>query len=765
MAEAGVYSRSMAHQSKENYHSILIGLGVALCFFGFLSGTTRFWRVDLNTVGIAGKWFILFGIVLVNYGYLKLKNLNLPLVPIINPFGAAVILFLLFFVDYLTRAYGFFPSDSFRGELLLCGLGVAWLARRSFTNFYLALPILTAVLCLTAFWTQSNGKLLLFDDHASFFYRLEMLKENFPNIPHFNPLWNGGIDSRDYFPTGVLNVFLIFAPFIYAFPIESLYNLIIVSMFFVLTPLSLYFSARLLKRDKQEALLASFFALTGSILWYRWGLKYGALGFCVSAILFPLNLSLLIRLLDEEFELSFKQAAFFTASLLLMGFWSLSAVAFLPMLVVVLFNFRRLLRKRYVKGVFALFFVVYLPWAATFLTASKVGAFISLNTPAAQMEAPNNSSNSNNEGSEDQRDLSNPWSGKMGSLVVRAKLQPASFKSMVQHVRDVTIMTNPLILFLSIAGLIIIPRRYRNIIISVVGWNLFLTIVVSAWKPQLELDRMYLIALFILAIPTAAAVKYILDKSISANLFQRSVGVLTGSFLIFSLFATTAIVHSRREEQYFFTDDSFFKVGSGIKTFSKGGRALFPGFILHDLSRAHIAPLVFLSGKPIVASFPFHQVWWYSEQIPQFYIDLGLQGIEEYFDLMNADILVVREPKWIQFMNDNPDHYLFRQIENNFLIYERKKAVLNYFAEGEGEVLSQDSNKVSIKLKSQEAVIKFNYFNFLEAEGCTVSPVHYPGEIVFTRIKNCREPDKEIIIKAASAPKRVFEEASRLLGL
>jgi hypothetical protein len=754
---------SLNSNSKENTNSILVGLGVALCLFGFLSGTTRFWRVDLNTVGVAGKWFILIGIVLINFGYYKLKKLNLPLTPLINPFGAASILVLLFFVDYITRAYGFFPSDSFRGELFLCGLLLAWLARRSFGNIYFFLPILTVLLCLVAFWVQSNGKLLLFDDHASFFYRLEMLKENFPEIPHYNPLWNAGIDSRDYFPTGVLNVFFLFAPLIYALPIETLYNLIIVTIFFILTPLSLYLSARILNRDKKEAFLASFFAITGSILWYRWGLKYGALGFCVSAILLPVNFAVLVRMLDEEFELSLNQAILLTVSLLLMGFWSLSAVAFLPLLLVLLFNIRTLIKKRYLKGVFIVFFIFYLPWAATFLTASKVGAFISLNAPADQMEAPVN--NKRSENPEDTRDLNNPWSGKMGSLVVRAKPQTITFKSIVQHVRDVTIMTNPLILFLSISGLVLLPRRYRNLFMLLVGWNLFLTIVVSAWKPQLELDRMYLIALFILSIPTAAAVRYILDGAHRRNLFQRSIGIITGGFLAFSIFSTTAIVHSRREEQYFFTDDTFFKVGSAIESFSKGGRALFPGFILHDLSRAHIAPLVFLSGRPIVASFPFHQVWWYSEQIPENYIKRGLPGVEEYFDLMNADTLVVREPKWIQFMNDNPDYYLFRRIENNFLIYERKRAVLNYFAEGVGELVSQDSNHVRIKLKSEEAVIKFNYFNFLEASGCTLSPVRYPGELFFIKISKCDDSKSEIIIKAASAPKRVIKEASSLLGL
>ncbi len=748
----------MDQNRRENFYSLLVGFGVTLSIFGLLSGTTRFWKVDLNTVGIAGKWFILPGLLALAYGYIKFRKLNLPLTPLVNPFGAALVLPLLFLVDFLSRGYGFFPPDSYRGELIVCGFLLAWLCRNSFSLLYkFSLPM-TVFLCVIAFWIQSNGKLLLFDDHASFFYRLQMLKDNFPLIPHYNPLWNGGIDSRDYFPTGVLNVFLIFAPLIYLFPLENLYNLIIAIIFFGMVPTSLYFTARFLGRDRNEGLLASVVALTSSILWYRWGLKYGALGFCVSAILLPLNCSILIRLLDEEFELSFKQACLLIISLLLMGFWSLSAIAFVPLLLILARNFKKLIQKKHIVFVLTVFFAVYIPWSAIFVTASKVGSFISLSPPTTQIDSlksPN----------EPEIDLSNPWAGKMASLVVRAKNEDISLKSILKHLRDVTIMTNPLILLLSLPGCFLLTRKYRTIIFAMVGWNLFLAIIVSAWKPQLELDRMYLLALFILTVPTAASLKYIFEKSLRGDLILKLAGLAVASFFVFSVFASTAIVHSRREEQYFFTDDSFFRVGSAIKSESKGGRAVFPGFILHDLARAHIAPLIFTSQTPIVASYPFHQVWWYTEQVPDYYLQKGVEGVEQYFDLMNADVLVVREPKWIQFVNDNPGYYLFRRMENNFLIYIRLRPSLSYFAEGQGELISQDSNHLKIKMTSPAAIIKFNYLPFLQSDDCELSPVDYPGEVRLIQISDCSRPEPEITIKAASAISRVKAEIRRLLAL
>jgi hypothetical protein len=749
----------MLNKIRDNIGSIYLSAGIVLALFGFLSGTTRLWSVDLNSTGIAGKWFIGIGFIAALYGFFVSKDKSTTLEPKLNPLGAAFILPLLFFVDFLSRSYGFFPSDSFRGELLICGFLIFWLTRRSFNGIIRFLPPIAVIILTIAFLIQAKGKILLFDDHASFFYRLEMLRQNFPNIPHYNPLWNTGIDARDYFSTGVLNVFAIFAPLIYLIPLEHLYNFIIIGILFILLPLASYYGARFSGHKKNPALLTAFMALVSSLLWYRWGLKYGAIGFCTSAILFPLNVGLTIRLLDPDKEFSKWQAFLFGFSFLLMCFWSLSAIAFLPLILLVLKNIRIVWQKKYARLIALGFFIIYIPWAATFLTVSKVGKFISLgNQSGASSASYVNPSGAAPEIESPKRDVADPWSGKMSFLAVRAKAEIVSWKDIVRHLRDVTIMTNPLILFLAIPGISLLARRAFWPYLSLIGWNVFLAIIIAPSKPQLELDRMYLIATLLLALPTSLSLNYIFERAHNNGVVYRLASVVTGSFLLFSLFSTTAIVHSRREEQYFFTDDNFFKVGQSIKELSGGGRALFPGFMLHDLSRAHIAPLIFLSDAPLVASYPFHQVWWYTEQVPKYYLDRGIEGVEQYFDTMNADLLVVREPYWIQFLNDNPDYYLFRRMHNNFLIYERRKAVTTYTLEGQADILEQTSNSVRVSMKSPTAVIKFNYFPFLEAKGCTLSNKPLPGDIHLIEIKNCQPGQSEVLIKAVPAYRRVLEE-------
>jgi len=753
----------MTPRIKENLNSVYLAFGLTLILFGFLAGPTRFWTVDLTTVGISGKWFMLPGLVLALVGYWGLRKDRPGLGPKINPFGAALAFPIILVADYFARSYSFFPPESFRGELIVLALFVAWISRHSFEPLLKSILPFAAIVFIAVFFWQSGGNLLLFDDHSAFFYRIQMLKDNFPNIPHYNSWWNAGIDSRDYFATGVINIFLIFAPLIYLFPLEQLYNYLIAATLFILLPCASYFGARILGSEKRVSLLAAFLVMTSGLLWYRWCLKYGAMGFCTSLILLPLNTALTLKLADPDREFSKTEMLIFWFTLVCMSFWPLSALAFLPMIFFALYKIKIIWRKKYSKWLIFGFLAVYLPWAATFMTVSKVGRFLSLGSSSAV------STQVASDGATIAQPQSgyktDPYGGKMAKLVVKGKSKGLKPREIINHAREVALMTNPLIVFMAIPGFALLTRRAFLPLIALVLWNIALALLVAPLKPQLELERMFLFASFIGALPAALSINYVLERSITRGLPSRIVGVLIGSFLLLSVFATTSILHNRRKhEQYYFLDKSFNRVGQKISQLSKGGRTLFPGFILHDLARTHIAPLIFISKVPLVANYPFHQVWWYSEVVPKYYLERGLEGVEEYFDLMNADTLVVREPSWIQFMNDHRSFYRHRAKERQFLFYTRKKSSKDWFLEGDGEILDQSSSKIRLKLKSQSAVIKFNYFPFLEAEGCTLAPRSLPGDITFIEIKDCASTETPVTIKAGPVYKRVLNEIKNLVG-
>lgn len=731
----------MLNEHQSNRGSFLTGFGFSLALFGFLSGPTRFWFVDPSSVGLAGKWIIIFGAIFLGLGLLsgweRIKKGNIS----ISPIGAAAALPVIFCLDWMTRSYGFFPPTSFRGEIIFLSIISWWLIKDSFSGVLRSLPIIAAVVCIVTFFSYGDGRILLHDDHASFFYRLQLIKDNFPNIPNYNPLWNAGIEIRDYFATGMLNLFLLFSPLIYIFKMESLYNLIVASVIFILLPLSVFWGAKLAGHNKNTASLAAFLSLVASMLWYRWCLKYGAMGFVLAAALFPLNIGFLIKLLDPSREFRKYEAAIFPLSLSLMLYWSMSGLALIPLGFLALYRMKTILKKRYFKTMAGVFLLCYLPWAVTFFSTSNVGKFVALDQYSAEHQLEKDEQLKTLK-----KDVSDPWSGKMEILAVRGDKRPFTFAEIVAHLREVTIMTNPLILFLALPGFWFLSSASSAPYILVVSWLLGLSFIGTPFKPQLELDRMYLLALGLLVLPTALSIRKVWEEAKSNEIYSKVLASIVTGFVLFSLFATTAIINSRREEKYHFTDESYFELAAAIKQHAKGGRTLFPGFILHELSYAHIAPLAAMTSQPMVASVHIHSVWWHAELVPSYYLDQGISGVEEYFDLMNATTLVVHEPSWIQLIDKHPELYKMVWAKGKFRIYERLKASNSYFISGSGSVLEQDTSSIKLKVDSESATIKFNYLPFLEVTGCIQSQVDLPGDLHFIALNRCL-PGSEVTIQ------------------
>jgi len=292
----------------------------------------------------------------------------------------------LFFSDWLARGYNLFQGPSIRGEILL-GAGITWFfLRRSFNPVVSLVALLTPFFLTWCFTDAAAGRLIFSDDHPVFQFRLESLKQNFPRIPFFNPLWNGGFDARVFFATGALNIFLPFYPIIALFDVGSVYNLIVIAIVFFLGPLATYGAARLERYPHPAPAIAAILQVTVSLMWYRWALNYGTLGFVVSASLVPLNLALTHLIFARDRELTRPLTFLAAVSFSLMICWSLAGTIFIPCVVLAAMMAPRLLRKRHVPLLAALLLGLNLPWIALFWSVSNVGSFIKAEKP--QIAAP-----------------------------------------------------------------------------------------------------------------------------------------------------------------------------------------------------------------------------------------------------------------------------------------------------------------------------------------------------------------------------------------
>lgn len=720
--------------------SFIFSLGIVFLLFGVLAGPVAFWDVDHRH--ISGRLFVGAGalLLLLSLALAKFKVHLLSFAPSTFAIG----LLLVFGSDWLCRGYNLFQGPSIRGELIL-GAIFTWVALK-----YRATPqavlILAAVVPLLLMWCfikESDGRLLFSDDHASFIYRLQLLKENFPRIPFFNPLWNGGVDARDFFATGALNVFFLLSPLIYLFELREIYNVVVLLLLFVVVPGSVFFAARYEKIAMPGCAIASILALSCSLGWYRWALKYGTLGFITSAALVPLILAFVTSVLSKEESISWGAALLLVVCGTLMLLWTPAGLIFLPVIFLGISSFKRVILKPLVAPIVLALFLLNLPWVLVFWSVSDVSKFITAEQPSySEMHASADSSTT----------------AATPAPVVKGRKGGISIQKSLKVLRETLLSSNPLTIFFSLPGIFLLKRSRRLVWCLSTAWLFLLGAFISPLKPQLELERMLLVLLLCLAIPAGAALQRLfMEATFPIN--SRMLGLvktggvlLAGGFLLVGPLATGAILRNRTVEQYHFSKEIVSAISNAIVSHGGDGRVLFSGFILHELSEGHVAPLVNFTKRPLMASSPMHSYWRYVDVIPESFLAKEDQGVEEYLDLYNVSAVIAHEKHWTRYFAKHPERFELMWEMERFSLYKRKSSPGTYFLSGLGEVLEQNSHAVKLRLQSEEAVVRYNYFPFLMAAGCKVSPFSAAPDVQLTKLSGC--PIGEIITLQS---KTVFE--------
>ncbi len=709
--------------------STITSFGLGLSLFLVISGKTSFWEPGGTELLPSGSYGLALGLLVTALGVALSRRVGES--KLINPLGFGLVCLVLFSTDWLCRGYSILQGPTIRGEILALSLiSVVLVTARKFDVLRVA-AILAPLLFLWCFLQGSHGRLLLSDDHAATFYRLWLLNENFPIIPHYYPLWNSGVEARDYFPSGMFNLFFLWFPLIKLFDLRDIYNLIVGSTIFVVSPLNVFVASRVLGFKKPVGEIAALLSSASSLLWFRWALKYGSMGFVTAMVFLPLTFALCLKIFSKDEELSPLEAVLFVFSTTLSVIWSLGSIIFAPVYIFGIFAFLRILRKRYLKAVMIGLLCCNLPWIITFSVVSNVGKFVQLENY--------HEAHTRNEGLDLeslQRDLNDPWSGKMEVLAMKGVQREVGLRSALHTLREAMHSTNPLIIIFALPGILLLKRPLHKLLFgSTALWLVFLGGFVSAVKPQLELDRMFVALSFLLCVPVAHAISSLFDQN------RTGLQVVTSSVilgLLFSgIFAVTAVAQNRSFEHYYFADGNFHRMSDAISKYGGDGRTVFLGFILHELSHAHIAPLTLFTGKPIVASGPFHQVWQYSEVVPQIYIDRGDSGIENFLEIKNATAVVAHEEKWITYLDQRPEKYEPVWRNGKFHMYRIREVKSNYFLEGQGEILSQSSRDVKLKLSTAHALLKFQYYPFLKVPGCKLAERKLDGDISLIEISEC----------------------------
>lgn len=716
---------------------IAASAALLIVVLGLTGGAWSFWDQSQPALIPAGRFPVTVGLLLGTLTCARslLRNRRLPSAaelsnPVVWSFGLVVI----FLSDFLVRPWGFYVDPLVRGPIVVCLL-------LFFLALWIRLPVVLALwLCASlgglayAFMAASHGAILLMDDHAMFFFRLKLLRENFPSIPFWSPIWNAGFDARDFFATGALNVFALFSPLIYLLDLERSYNWIVAILLWGFTPACAFVASRILGGNRNASLIAAGLSVSTSLLWYRWALKYGTLGFVTSTALFPLCVALWFLFLGEKrpgWPLCITLATCST----LMFFWSPSAIALAPMGIVALGKLPGIVRSSRHLLTLTLILALNLPWVAMMWRVSHVGNFISSGTvsaPAAGAAMPP---------SADSAKAAEPEEGEDPAPAApvqdfRHRSEGLNARHAMKELHTQVNALNALLLVFAVPALISLPAGARFACSLTVAWLMFLGTFGVTVKPQLELDRMGLIAAMLLVVPVSRYLS-VLFAAAGRSVSCRAAATLAGAFLLVSPLPVLLIVRNASIEQFQFQGPKLIELTNVISRHAGDGRALFSGCMLHEMSGAHVAPMALWSRTPLIASSFAHNIWHYTQPIPQPFVQRGDEGITEYLNLMNASVVTAHEPAWIKFFSDRPSQFEEVHRAGKIVVYRRIGYVPTFVLQGEASQLTQTTSSVTLVPGTSRVVLKMRHFPFLVSSHCVLKPFNAGADTTFIELSEC----------------------------
>ncbi|MBX7137638.1 MAG: hypothetical protein K1X83_06610 [Oligoflexia bacterium] len=710
-------------------NSILCTSGLILIALVLCGGDLHLWNAASGPLLLRWRYGLLLGGLLCGYAVFRERSM-----PALDPAVLSIIFPILLVSGWLTRPYNLLQGPSIRGEIIIISLACFYMLRHKQVKVLVWAPLLTSLLLAGCFYVESSGRPIFSDDNATFIYRLALLDRIFPHIPFYGPLWNAGIDVRDFFATGALNVFFLFYPLIRLLGAEHAYDLIVTLLLFVLLPASVWTAARLERMEKLGAAIAAILALSSSLLWYRWALKYGTLGFITTATLAPLNMALLLRVISRDTVIERWMVIVGMVSISLMLCWTPAALLFLPFGLFGLLRLRALLRKRGFLVLLIGLIALNLPWIAVFWRVSDVSSFFSSGKAAYHSSAT-------------------------GAELVQARrhVRPVTLKATLSTIKDFATSSNPVLVLLLLPGVFYLRPRSRAPFLAMIAWSLLLGCIVAQLKPQLELERALVMMLLWGALPAAAAVLQILRwaESERGSLARISSAALLCGFMLSAPLSSAAVLRNRTTEQYYFASPLVHQLADAINEYGGAGRVLFSGFVLHELNGGHLAPLTLWSSKPLMASSHLHNMWKYRQIFPGHYLELGDDGIEQFLNLYNVSAVIAHEADWKKRFNAQPDRYQSVWRGGKFELFQRLRPAPGYFLEGQGAIISQQDDRVRFTLESSEAVLKFNFLPFVRVDGCEVAPREYPGGIKLIELRGC-PVNRELELRSINAAERLW---------
>jgi len=552
------------------------------------------------------------------------------------------------------------------------------------------LLILIQVAAFMMLLRSTQGLPLYNDDHPSFMFRLWVFGRTFPRLISYNPFWNAGQIDLTGLSTGTTAPGILFLPIWKYCSVSQFYPYAICVMYLVLVPCLAIISLRIMKCSWVSAWVAGLLALVISRYSMLWLLHYGTIGAnFTSAFVMPLSACIYRVVMLNRMEKATGLAIVLSAVFLLM--WPPGAVMMLPILFAFLVNFRKWSKEKTVfLGICALVaFILFLYPLLIILRATDV--------------------------------LSHQWVGSGGPASSLYQLVFSGWQHLRAHCRQV----HPLLLFMGIGGLFVVPdRTVRKWFIPVVAGFALLTGWGREWIHDLQLSRMAIPLFYVSILPAA-----ILIAGIFSTKHPRIAVLRSAAFaLLLMTGLNTALLYANAGEgSYDVISPAIRKLTSWVRQNTvEGKRVMLAGVTGHYYEGGHVPFLPVLFGREMIAYDFSHDA---SKDIrygsPPSDPPSASSEMDAYFDSFSVQHVITMHDAWKRFFRSDPER--FREVgavhgDFTFTIFEVRHPA-SIFLKGRGTVQA-NMNELDVTLENptEEAVIKYNWVAGLSAPNAEIFP-------------------------------------------
>jgi len=569
----------------------------------------------------------------------------------------------------------------FGGIFLLLGI---WRPRWRKPLLLGTLLLVQLTATITLWYASDGGQPLYRTDHPSFFYRFWSWSQVAPRCIYYDPFWNGGSVIAALVASGIQAPGYALLPLWLLLETRIVYTPAIALLFLWIVPGVAALSVRLVSRNTLASIIAAFLSLGTSYFTMIHLLTYGTFGSLFSSLFLLPTSACLYRLLIQQ-RRDRRTWLILLVSMAFVLCWPPAALMTVPFAGLLLVNAKRLTRSLVLRGLCiaaALAAVHALPLLSLW-TNAKIGGFM--------------------------RTTDRPIDGGM-------------FLAGLTLMGELLRRTHPALWFAGSLALLALPyRRYRRFFIPFIAISLLLAAFGKEWKPTLQMDRVWINALYVIILPAALVAGSLMRRR---GLPERLAAALLAGLILTGGFAMVNYMGNQSNARFNTMSGEMQRMSAWLReNVPDGGRVLFAGAAVHGFGGGKVAALPIYTGREMMACdyYGFSPKLVEYNYPPREFRHQGPEKMFQFLEFYNVTHIATYHKGWKETLQKVPQYYEMAWRSGEKMVF-RVRRDNTMFIEGGGRITAT-INHIEVIPHDRQAsqVIRYNWHQGLRCKPATAT--------------------------------------------